>query len=184
MKHIMFDCETLGTAADAVIMSIGAVKFDLDSEAIDNAGFYASVSIDSNLALKRRVQEDTLLWWLKQSPEAQKVFHEPKQTLDSALKALTEWVGDGDYYVWSNGADFDLPMLALAYSQHNLDVPWEYWNSRCMRTYKNLPGMRAVKASVAGVKHNALTDAFNQARHVQAIQAALLKSQEAAHATA
>ena len=41
MKNIMLDNESLGTVADAAIMSIGAVKFDLDSDAIDDAGFYA-----------------------------------------------------------------------------------------------------------------------------------------------
>ena len=43
MKHIMIDLETLGTVADAAIMSIGAVRFDLDSDKIDDTGFYASI---------------------------------------------------------------------------------------------------------------------------------------------
>ena len=76
MKHVMIDLETLGTVADAAILSIGAVKFELESQAIDDAGFYASVSIDSNLEMKRRIQEDTLIWWMKQGESAQGVFHE------------------------------------------------------------------------------------------------------------
>ena len=81
MKHVMIDLETLGTKADSVIISIGAVKFDLDSEQMDDNGFYASVSIDSNLERGRKIDEDTLLWWLQQSTDAQAVFHEPKQPL-------------------------------------------------------------------------------------------------------
>lgn len=173
MKHIMIDLETLGTVADAVILSIGAVRFDLDSAAIDDAGFYASVSIDSNLEHKRRIQEDTLIWWMKQSIAAQSVFHEPKQTLEVALTELSDWIGRPDQYVWSNGADFDLPMLAHAYAQLRMDPPWKFWNSRCFRTYKNLPGAKGVSVPSMGVKHNALSDAHHQAVTVQAIQATM-----------
>ena len=48
---IMLDHETLGTTADSVIMSIGAVKFNLETGEIEPEGFYASVSIDSNLEI-------------------------------------------------------------------------------------------------------------------------------------
>lgn len=176
MKHIMLDLETLGTVADACILSVGAVKFDLDSQAIDDAGFYASVSIDSNLELKRRIQEDTLIWWMKQPVEAQTVFHESKQTLGVALSDLSDWIGDDTYNVWSNGADFDLPMLAHAYTQLNMEVPWKFWNSNCFRTFKKLPGAKAVKLDMQGVKHNALADAVHQTKLLQAIQHTLFGS--------
>jgi len=169
----MFDNETLGTAADACIMSIGAVKFDLDSDRIDDAGFYASVSIESNLELKRRVQEDTLIWWMNQGDDAKGVFNEAKQTLRTALGALSDWIGDGDYYVWSNGADFDMPMLVHAFVQCGMEVPWKFWNGRCFRTYKNLPGAKLIRVPFTGVKHNALFDAVHQAQTVQAIQRVL-----------
>lgn len=173
MKHIMVDLETLGTTADAVILSIGAVKFGLDSGEIDDDGFYASVSVDSNLESKRRVQEDTLIWWMGQGTEAQGVFHEEKQTLEIALIGLSDWIGTDDYSIWANGADFDTPMLAHAYTQLGIEIPWKFWNSRCFRTYKNLPGAKNVKVPFSGVKHNALSDALHQAQTAQAIQAKL-----------
>jgi 3' exoribonuclease, RNase T-like len=165
----MLDLETLGTAADAVIMSIGAVRFDLESSAIEDAGFYASVSIDSNLQLKRRIQEDTLIFWLKQGPEAQGVFHESKQTLENALIDFADWLGDDTNFMWSNGADFDLPMVAHAYISLGMEVPWKFWNGRCFRTYKNLPGAKNVRPEALGVKHNAMADAYNQAKTAQMI---------------
>lgn len=165
----MVDLETLGTVADAVIMSIGAVKFDLDSDAIEDGGFYASVSIESNLNMKRRIQEDTLIWWMGQSSAAHGVFTEAKQTLGNALRELSDWIGSDSCLFWSNGADFDLPMLAHAHTQHMMEVPWKY-NTRCYRTYKNLPQARQVKFIATGVKHNALSDALNQAKHLQLIQ--------------
>lgn len=179
MKHIMLDLETLGTVADACIMSIGAVRFDIDSEEIDDNGFYASVSIESNLSHKRRIQEDTLIWWMKQGENAQGVFHEEKQTLDVALFDLADWIGTGDCHVWANGADFDLPMLAHAFVQCGQEVPWEFWNSNCFRTYKKLPGAKLIKLPFTGVKHNALFDAVHQAKTLQAIQKALFSNNHA-----
>lgn len=176
MKHIMLDTETLGTTADAVILSIGAVKFDLASNKVDDTGFYASVDIESNLAFGRRIQEDTLLWWLKQDAAAQHVFHEVKTALSESLAELSDWIGSDDYTVWSNGADFDLPMLAHAFNQAGMDVPWKFWNSRCFRTYKNLPGAKGIRLPAEGIKHNALSDALQQAQTVQAIHAAIFGS--------
>lgn len=170
MKDIMIDLETLGTVADACILSIGAVKFDHTSDKLDDNGFYVSVSIDSNLEAGRRIQEDTLIWWLKQSQAAQAVFHEPKSTLEDALIQLSDWIGDDQHSMWSNGADFDIPMLAHAYRSLNIEVPWQFWNNSCFRTYKKLPGAKGVVAPPAGIKHNALADAFNQARTLQLIQ--------------
>lgn len=173
MKHVMVDLETLGTTADAVIMSVGAVRFNLDTGEISDDGFYRSVSIESNLELKRRVSEDTLIWWLKQPVAAQNVFHETKETLETALQELSDWIGDDKATLWSNGADFDLPMLAHAYTQCHIEVPWKFWNTRCYRTYKNLPGAKEIRAEAIGVKHNALSDAYQQAQTVSAIHQTL-----------
>lgn len=173
MNHVMIDLETLGTAADSVIMSIGAVRFDLDSDKIDDAGFYASISIDSNLDYKRRIQEDTLQWWLKQTPAAQAVFHEPKQTFETALLGFSDWFSSPKSFVWSMGADFDLPMLAHGFHQIVTDVPWAHWNSRCARTYKGLPQAQGITVPRIGTHHNALHDAIYQAKLMQAIQRVL-----------
>lgn len=172
-SHVMVDLETLGVVADAVIMSIGAVKFDLETGDIDDAGFYASISIESNTEVKRRIQEDTLIWWIKQSAEAREVFTEPKDTLRNALVALSDWIGNGQYEMWSNGADFDLPMLNHAYTQHVIEIPWGPWSSNCMRTYKKLPGAAAFRPAFVGVKHHALSDAIHQVNTLHAIHAGL-----------
>jgi hypothetical protein len=169
----MLDLETLGTAADACIMSIGAVRFDLDFNTIDDDGFYASVGIESNLMYKRRIQEETLIWWMKQGAAAQGVFHEDKQSLPVALADFADWMGPGEFTMWSNGADFDIPMIAHAYITCAIPLPWKYYNSRCFRTYKNLPGAKEIKLPFTGTKHNALFDAVYQAQTAQAIHTKL-----------
>lgn len=168
-SHIMIDHETLGTRADSVVMSIGAVKFDLDSDAIDQKGFYSSISIDSNLQAGRHINEDTIKWWLKQTPEAQKVFFEPKVNLEQALNDFVSWVGVGNFTIWSNGADFDIPQIVHLLDTHGMKSPWEFWNHRCYRTMKGLPFAKNAVKPERGVKHNALSDAINQAQHLQNI---------------
>lgn len=173
MRSLMIDLETLGTTADSVILSIGAVKFDLATGVIDDFGFYRSVSIESNLDYKRRISESTMLWWFKQPAAAQEVFHEPKEALGTALVELSDWIGSEQFLIWSNGADFDIPMLSHAYTQMQVEIPWKFFNSRCYRTYKNLPGAKDIRVPPTGIKHNALSDALQQAQTLIAIQKAI-----------
>lgn len=183
MNQTMVDNETLGTRADAVILSIGACRFDLETGKIDDSAFYAALSIEDQLTYGRRIQEDTLLWWMKQTPAAQKVFHDPKKlSMADALEGLTEWMAKGDpnTVIWANGPDFDLPQLAHAYAQLGWPTPWKFWNSSCVRTYKRLPGASRVKAPPADVKHNALSDAIEQSNLVCAIHAELFGKPTAA----
>lgn len=174
MRDVMIDTETLGINADAVILSIGAVKFDPNSNAIEDKAFYTAISIESNLRTSRYIDADTLRWWLKQSQEAQAVFAETKTGLRQALIDLSTWINNEDSYVWSNGADFDIPLLAHAYRTHDLKLPWKFFNARCVRTYKTLPvAARTTIPAFSGIKHNAMMDAYHQARVVQAIRATM-----------
>ena len=184
MNDIMVDLETMATTADAAIVSIGAVKFDLSSDRVSDEGFYASISLQSNMDYHRAISEDTFQWWLKQAvdnPKSVGVFHEHKQGIDDALAAFALWCADGvedereasiimkDRRVWSNGANFDEPILAHALTHCRLPIPWKFWNVRCVRTWKNLPGAKDVVVPRVGVHHNALADALTQAALVQAI---------------
>lgn len=181
--HISLDIETLGTTADCMILSVGAVKFDIETGDIHNAGFYRKVSIESNKAWKRDFSADTLRWWMNQKDAARlEAFKMDAGKLDPAiigvpleemLNNLSAWMGDikhpNVYKVWGNGADFDQPFLQHAYKEAGVPVPWKFWDNRCLRTLKNLPVARSVKLERAGVHHNALDDAIHQANLVCAI---------------
>jgi exodeoxyribonuclease VIII len=173
--NIMLDIETLSTRADAAILSIGAVKFDPHSNQIDDNAFYVSVSVDSNTEAGRHISESTLIWWLGQPAEAQKVFTEPKVTLAVALDELREFFDHADYCVWGNGPDFDNAIVAHAFSTHGVPAPWKFWNSRCMRTMKDLPSSKHVAKVHNPNAHNALTDAMSQAQQLQNYYAAMVR---------
>jgi DNA polymerase III epsilon subunit-like protein len=167
LSDIMLDIETLSTRADGVILSIGAIKFDPNSDVIDDVGFYSSITIDSNTLAGRHISASTLGFWLKQSAEAQVVFTEKKVDLADALNDFAAFFDHADYKVWGNGASFDVPMVAHAFETHGAETPWKFWNSRCFRTIKNMPfATRAVKIE-NGLKHHALSDAIAQAKQLQ-----------------
>lgn len=170
---IMIDLETLGTTADAVIVSIGAVRFDLQAGTFGES-IYRVLDVESQH--HRHISPATLEWWKGQPEEARAVFADPGSVeITTALCAVGAFIEGtpGNVQVWSNGADFDLPMLAHAYRQCGLLLPWKPYAGRCYRTYKNLPGARGIVMHRSGTHHNALDDAIDQARHLCAIHAAL-----------
>ena len=184
MNDVMVDLETLATTADAVILSIGAVRFDLDAGLVfdePESVFYRGIAIDSQP--NRKISGDTLAWWMMQSEQARAVFVvDPQTSIFNALDDLVDWIDPQPGSMptmWSNGADFDLPMLTHAFKQEGLDPPWKPYSGRCYRTYKNLPGARSVKVLRQGLHHNALDDAIFQAKHLCAIHRALFSKEVA-----
>jgi len=168
MQNVMVDLETLGTAADAVILSIGAVQFDTDGSPLGER-FYTEVDIDDQLALGRTVTGKTISWWVQQSRQAQGVFKEVhKKTLHQALCSFAVFFDHPNYCVWGNGAEFDNAILIHAYAQAgDIQQPWSHRNNRCYRTLKNLSNRPRRDDSMPNVPHNALDDAIAQALHCQ-----------------
>lgn len=170
MNHVMIDLETLGTQPGSVILSIGAVLFDPTKPVNECLGdeFYVVVNKASSIDCAMSVSADTLDWWTKQSPEARQVLTDAEaggEMLDAALKALAKFIPAGAK-VWSNGANFDQPLLDVAYDRVCEPLPWKYWNSRCYRTIVALhPGEKALRPATV-CAHNALEDAKWQAKHM------------------
>ena len=63
--HIMIDIETLATTPDAVVMSVGAVKFDPTSDQPPTSKTLWRPDIDEQTERDRHVSESTLEWWSK-----------------------------------------------------------------------------------------------------------------------
>ena len=163
MKNIMLDIETLGTEPGCVILSIGAVEFDDDS--LGNS-FEVNIDPESCTEAGLKIEPRTVMWWLEQDDAARKSLSNSNALpLDEALVGLTkafDWQGAK---VWCNGASFDFPILAAAYSAFNADTPWKYYDTMDFRTLKNLVSRKVYSEckSESEVKHNALADAIAQA---------------------
>jgi len=56
--------------------------------------------------------------------------------ISDALREFSAWFLDKNGYrkIWANGIDFDIPILAAAYTACNLEKPWKFYNARDVRT--------------------------------------------------
>ena len=167
--HVMIDIETLASTADALILSIGAYMFEPATDKctpITHGGFYTVCSQASQP--DRVIAVNTVRWWEQQSDEARKVLMQSTApeapTLAQALTALAEWMPAEYAGVWSNGADFDLPIIGHAVERLKLPRPWSFRKHRCYRTIRNISGFdyRGLPRR-DGTHHNAMDDAQYQA---------------------
>ena len=170
--HVMVDIETLGTACDAPILSIGAVAFDIESGEI-SAKFYRGV--DPTSALERgRADGATLRWWMTQSDAARSAAFSGNSLIAEALAAFRLWYA-GLFRtppIWANGPSFDISILETAFRTYGMKPPWKYNAARCVRTIKAIAGDLKMPTR-SGVEHNALDDAIYQAACVCACWRAL-----------
>lgn len=186
--HVMVDLETLGSNSFSVILSIGAVKFDMNADPdADDAydTFHAYVDPGSCVAHGLQMDTSTVMWWLAQSKESQEYQTKAQRvSLPDALEAFSAWIGmpkESDKRsewmkteapkVWGNGATFDNVILSNAYRACGMEQPWPFWGDRCYRTLKGL--VPELKIERLGTHHNALHDAMSQARHLQKLMAKL-----------
>jgi hypothetical protein len=180
MKNVMVDLETRGNVPGCIYMSLGAVAFDLQTGEMD-AGIYHVVHLRTAMEAFLFEQADTMTWWKKQEAAARKVLEECEDpavaiSLTDSLRTMNAYVikhgGFKDCKVWGNGSDFDNAILASAYEAVKMKPAWAFWNNRCYRTWKNLPGAPALKRR-EGTYHNALDDARTQAVHLIEINRSL-----------
>jgi len=191
--HVMIDIETMGTKVGAPVISIGAVLFDPrkqdNMEVLRRRGFLRRVELKSAIENSTGVNAETLQWWLGQEDTAIKALVGPDAIpLKQALEELRQYcvhrwaAGDDKFFyghsqtpisclVWANSPDFDCKILEYAFERVGDQFPFKFFQYRCVRTLKDLAwpdGPDSVPKFAAGVKHDALADAVNQALVVQA----------------
>jgi hypothetical protein len=178
--HIMLDLETLDTSPTSVVVSIGAVAFDLENPILGQT-LYLELSNDLAAQQKRgcTISADTVVWWMQQNLAARNVF-EKKHADDTsrvstheALELFSQFItdnGGNKARIWGNGADFDNIILGNLYSVYGMPRPWSYSRNRCFRTVKN-EHIGPDKFERHGTHHHALHDAITQTKHLQEIMA-------------
>lgn len=169
MTDIMIDIETLGTGTDAVVISIGAISFDLTNLTLGDE-FYITLKFQDQLDKGRKIQEDTLKWWLSQDLTVLSSAPVNQVPSGSALVDLAEFLRKcepdiRERKVWGNGATFDISILESLYKTFNMQFPWNYQAAMDLRTFKRFIGKGASIPKIPG-KHNALIDAKIQAEYV------------------
>ncbi len=170
-KHVMADVETLSTADNAIILSIGGVLFDAET-IVDK--FH--VGIDPVDAERFGLKIDAATAWNYWADPARdaarkQLFDLPKVDLYAALDGFALWVSGTPTSergsLWGNGATFDNVLIKNAYAAAGIESPFSYRQQECYRTFKNR--FPDIAYHQIGVAHDALDDAESQAVHLQAI---------------
>ena len=164
--HVMIDLETLGTTPDAVILSIGGVKFDPNGDRIFDEFIY-KLDIDEQQQRGRITNEDTMSWWATQ-PRAviESAFGlEQRTPVDDMLDHLKRWCVGADAF-WAQGPTFDMCMMENLYRQYKKPYPWAFWKVRDSRTLFSIMPTDPRK-TMKFAAHDALEDCKAQAKCVQ-----------------
>lgn len=171
MNNIMVDIETLSTSTDAVILSIGAVFFDIEANKL-GPEYFTTLHIQDQLDRGRKISESTLRFWLDQDRAVFKQALKPPSCSDNA-KVLTQFIQflthhcDGDRIKpWGNSNSFDLTLLESLFAWYGLKEPWRFSDTLDLRTFKTFVGGGKKIEVPANVKHDALIDARYQAQYV------------------
>jgi len=152
----MVDIETLGTAPGSVIVQLGAVYFNWEGE-MESSMFSRNVSIQSCLDVGLKVDESTLRFWYKETPN----WLNNVQAIRTALQGLKTFAEKAES-IWSH-ATFDIPMINTAARMSGIEDPIKYWKCRDIRTLTMLTGWKKPKDAPKDVKsHDATEDCMYQ----------------------
>lgn len=167
MKHVMIDIETMGNMSHSAIVSVGAVRFDLETGEIGEK-FYMNVDLQSCLDAGMIINADTLMWWLNQSEAARKKIIEKGHSLNRVLISLSAFVTKDDE-VWGNSARFDLGILSDAFNTFKMPIPWDFRKERCVRTLVSFAPEVKEQEPNTGIAHDALADCVFQINYCSKI---------------
>lgn len=161
----MIDIETLATSHDAVITQIGACVFDLHSDGYESFRF----DINWRDQLDRKIDPETLSWWLDQEEAAIRsaLLHGGFRDLWSTIKLYLHNLLMGADRVWANDPTFDLAILRDAGLEHSFRKERSCRTMFDLSVLLSLPSVHEV--SEAEVKHDAEHDAIYQAQCMRAI---------------
>lgn len=163
----MLDLETFGTAVGSAIRSVGAVVFDPHSSKM-GAEFYMNVDDASCTAAGLTKDAGTVAWWAKQSKTARDSLLKDQYPIERVLEQFSSWFRTNrGIFVWSQGSNFDEPLLSHAYRAVKQRSPWKFSDARDTRTAYDISGFNSYAVKREGTYHNALDDAKHQAKCVQ-----------------
>ena len=170
----MMDLETLSVRPNAVILVIGAIKFNRGetwqeknitmSDIEKRDFFYTRIIIKSCTNIGLHIEASTEKWWKEQSDDVrhEAIKHTDRVPLRQALVDFKNWFGTCPRTkIWGNGSSFDCTILGEAYKRCEIDVPWKFWLERDLRTITDLGGIRMCDLPQYK-KHHALFDCYRQ----------------------
>ena len=219
--NIVVDVETLSLESDAAIISIAAVPFNPVVDELNSfdvfqvrpegaseplSEFYEVVNATSCALQGMHIDMETVNWWSRQKPEAKaELLSRQPLNIGEAMNAFHNYLEgmkkayDADIVMWSQGSDFDFPIIANAYNKvlKGTRLPWDYRDKRDARSivldglemmygreekpYDRIPECPTFKEEL---KHSALYDARRTAWSVANVKNMICRSISEAHTSA
>lgn len=136
-REVMIDIETLGTKHDAVVVSIGAVYFDEQNILHLRMPFRRTLKIEDQLRRGRKIEEDTLKFWLSQSQESRDASFKFESHVTTAMLELRQFLADAEV-VWAKPPQFDCVILEDLATMFGVQPLWDRRAPRDVRTLVNL----------------------------------------------
>lgn len=163
MLDVMVDLETWGTRPGAALRSLGAVFFDPETGQLGDE-FYCNISDASCKKLKMHKDPGTVEWWGQPDKAlANKQLAEGQEPIiDVITKFSSFWKNGRGKFFWSQGANFDEPLLAWAYHAAGIAQPWKFYEAQDTRTVYRVSGFSPFSVKRQGTYHNALDDSKHQ----------------------
>lgn len=159
--NVAIDLETLGTGANAVVLSAGFVAFTRYGGIVGS--YYTNFRQLEQQEAGRKVEQETVDWWKQQPDGVFAAANHGSMAVRDALDGIDAFFNrfQNDSYfiegVWGYGSDFDNAILQSLYRSFGRRPPWTYKQNRCGRTLMAvLPNKPAPEV---GTKHHALDDA-------------------------
>lgn len=175
--HAMIDVETLGVGTMPVLLSIGAVRFRPEDDAVEEPllledewkvqRFFRAIDPASCVAVGGTLDAGALTFWsAPEQLEARKhAFGHPNPvsihqavhdlagwlSLDEQRRTMSEWVEEWKAdHAWSHGAGFDLAILKRYAEKFSIKWPIGYRCERDTRTLFDLVERRGMKLDEPG----------------------------------
>jgi len=161
----MIDLETLHTTPRATVLTVGGVKFNPLDDSEPHSEFYYKLDLDSQ---DRDVSDDTIAWWGNQDAKVQEEAFSPdgRVHIDEFLDSLPKWMVGVDV-LWGHGYGFDITIIEDMFRQRSKSIPWQFWQVKDSRTLFTMCAKDPRKVLGQADLHNALADAYFQAKGVQ-----------------
>lgn len=172
-NQVMLDLETMGTDENFVILSVGMVKFNIDTGEIGNK-LHLKISINDSLKKGFKIDGNTLIWWLNNDKKAKEMINKgEKFSINNTLDYISEFLNK-DLEIWAKSPSFDCNLLKSYYQKLNRNIPWNFRNQQDVRTLINL-NKKLYEEITKDVKitHDAIDDCINQINYYHQIYKSL-----------
>lgn len=149
-KEAIYDFETLGREFEtSPVLSLGFLEFNGDKFLSENpytydellgATGYIKFNVEEQVKkYGKKIQKETMDWWLQQGAEAKKVLKPSKS--DKSIEVLNDTLRD--YFIhfkninttWTRGNTFDPMFLRQILRDCGHDDPFPWWSIRDTRSY-------------------------------------------------